>query len=72
MPGVSLLVSSPMSHSSLKAAFVLLALSFFTFINVNAQPSPKVQARISAAIKKAANEVNPDYTAIVNPFIGTG
>ncbi|KAF9264108.1 glycoside hydrolase family 92 protein [Marasmius fiardii PR-910] len=38
---------------------------------VNAQPSPEQQRRISDAIKKAANQTNPDYTAFVNPFIGT-
>ncbi|KAG2148635.1 glycoside hydrolase family 92 protein [Suillus bovinus] len=38
-----------------------------------AQPSPKVQARISAAIAaaQASNSTNIDYTAFVNPFIGT-
>ena len=39
---------------------------------VNAQPSPDVQARISAAINAATNATNLDYTAFVNPFIGTG
>jgi hypothetical protein len=39
---------------------------------VSAQPSPNVQKRISAAIKAAANETDIDYTAFVNPFIGTG
>ncbi|KAJ7282859.1 glycoside hydrolase family 92 protein [Mycena rebaudengoi] len=39
---------------------------------VNAQPSPDVQRRISAAIKNAATATPPlDYTAFVNPFIGT-
>ncbi|TFK19310.1 glycosyl hydrolase [Coprinopsis marcescibilis] len=42
--------------------FTLLAL---------AQPSPALQQRISDAIKDAANQTNPDYTAFVNPFIGT-
>jgi hypothetical protein len=39
-----------------------------------AQPSPQVQARISAAIKAAqeSKSMNIDYTAFVNPFIGTG
>jgi len=39
-----------------------------------AQPSPQVQARISAAIKTAqeSNSTDIDYTAFVNPFIGTG
>ncbi|KAF8893524.1 glycoside hydrolase family 92 protein [Infundibulicybe gibba] len=38
---------------------------------VAAQPSPDVQKRISAAIKSSAGSSNPDYTAFVNPFIGT-
>lgn len=39
-----------------------------------AQPSPKVQERITAAIKatKTSNSTDLDYTAFVNPFIGTG
>lgn len=37
-----------------------------------AQPSPQVQQRITSAIKTAATEKNIDYTAFVNPFIGTG
>ena len=39
---------------------------------VYAQPSPEVQHRISAAIKAAGNASLIDYTAFVNPFIGTG
>ncbi|KAJ4483906.1 glycoside hydrolase family 92 protein [Lentinula aciculospora] len=46
-----------------------LILFFAAF--VYAQPSPEVQKRISAAIVAAANESSPDYTAFVNPFIGT-
>lgn len=40
---------------------------------VHAQPSPKLQARISAAIKKAgeSNSTAVDYTQFVNVFIGT-
>ncbi|TFK44237.1 glycoside hydrolase family 92 protein [Crucibulum laeve] len=38
---------------------------------VHAQPSPALQKRISAAIKAAANQTQLDYTAFVNPFIGT-
>jgi hypothetical protein len=45
---------------------VALALSAY------AQPSPDVQKRISAAIRNAAGQSNPDYSAFVNPFIGTG
>jgi hypothetical protein len=39
-----------------------------------AQPSPKVQERITAAIEaaKTSNSTDIDYTAFVNPFIGTG
>lgn len=37
-----------------------------------AQPSPRVQERISAAIAAAGNESSIDYTEFVNPFIGTG
>ncbi|KAG1739257.1 glycoside hydrolase family 92 protein [Suillus lakei] len=38
-----------------------------------AQPSPEVQTRISAAIAAAhaSNSTDVDYTAFVNPFIGT-
>lgn len=42
------------------------------FYLVGAQPNPAQQKRIAAAIKTAANQSNPDYTAFVNPFIGTG
>ena len=39
-----------------------------------AQPSPDVQRRISAAIQAAIRNGSgtTDYTAFVNPFIGTG
>lgn len=38
-----------------------------------AQPSPKVQARITAAIEASKNATGDiDYTQFVNPFIGTG
>lgn len=40
--------------------------------SVRAQPSPEVQRRITAAIKAPANASTVDYTAFVNPFIGTG
>ncbi|KIM83325.1 glycoside hydrolase family 92 protein [Piloderma croceum F 1598] len=49
----------------------LFIASIFIFI-VRAQPSPEVQKRIDKAIKDAANKTNLDYTAFVNPFIGTG
>ena len=41
---------------------------------VRAQPSPDVQRRISAAIQVAIHNGSGtiDYTAFVNPFIGTG
>ena len=45
--------------------------SLFNIYEVYAQPSPAVQSRISAAIVAAANQSHPDYTAFVNPFIGT-
>lgn len=38
---------------------------------MHAQPAPSVQAGIAAAIKNAANATTLDYTAFVNPFIGT-
>lgn len=39
---------------------------------VEAQPSPQVQRRITAAIKAAANATSDiDYTQFVNVFIGT-
>jgi hypothetical protein len=42
--------------------------------STHAQPSPEVQVRISAAIAAAqvSNSTDIDYTAFVNPFIGTG
>jgi len=39
---------------------------------VHAQPSPEVQHRISADIEAASSASIIDYTAFVNPFIGTG
>jgi len=46
---------------------------FFTACGVvYAQPSPEVQRRISAAIEAASNTPVIDYTAFVDPFIGTG
>jgi len=56
-----------MLFSCCSAALLGLSLSLLA----SAQPSPEVQKRISAAIKAAANQSNPDYTAFVNPFIGT-
>jgi hypothetical protein len=49
----------------------LLIATIFVSV-VQAQPSPQVQQRIDKAIKDAANKTNLDYTAFVNPFIGTG
>ena len=51
--------------------WVLAAVSLFG--GVYAQPSPEVQKRISAAIKKAgaSNSTSVDYTQFVNVFIGT-
>jgi hypothetical protein len=57
--------------------FSSLAIPFGVFVAcsvVRAQPSPDVQRRISAAIQAAIVD-GPgtiDYTAFVNPFIGTG
>ena len=48
---------------------------FYTLLSISivfAQPSPNVQKRISQAIATAANQTDIDYTAFVNPFIGTG
>ncbi|EPQ56942.1 hypothetical protein GLOTRDRAFT_127326 [Gloeophyllum trabeum ATCC 11539] len=53
------------------AAVWLLAL---VAASVRAQPSPDVQKRISAAIRAAAHAngtASTNYTAFVNPFIGT-
>ena len=58
--------------------FSSLASSFAVFVVacsvVRAQPSPDVQRRISAAIQAAISNGSgaTDYTAFVNPFIGTG
>ncbi|KAI0305662.1 glycoside hydrolase family 92 protein [Multifurca ochricompacta] len=57
-------------------AFSSLVKALAIFIAINgvcggAQPSPDVQRRISAAIEAAANATAIDYTAFVNPFIGT-
>jgi hypothetical protein len=58
--------------------FSSLASSFAVFVTacsvVLAQPSPDVQRRISAAIEAAiiSGSRITDYTAFVNPFIGTG
>ena len=53
---------------SLSAAFVAALFAGAAY----AQPSPKLQQRISAAIQAAKNSTSLDYTAFVNPFIGTG
>lgn len=55
------------------ALWVLAVTSFWGSGLVNAQPSPQVQERISAAIKKAASlpADKVDYTEFVNVFIGT-
>lgn len=55
------------------ALLLTLAVSVaFHSFSVYAQPSPQVQKKISAAIKAAANSTSIDYTAFVNPFVGTG
>ena len=53
-------------------ALFLASQSLYNIYEVHAQPSPTVQKRISVAIAAAANQSHPDYTAFVNPFIGTG
>jgi hypothetical protein len=53
----------------------LLASAAAVYIGTTyAQPSPEVQARISTAIAaaKVSTSSDVDYTAFVNPFIGTG
>ncbi|KAH8107955.1 glycoside hydrolase family 92 protein [Cristinia sonorae] len=51
---------------------LLTSLAVTTWLHVvEAQPSPKVQKRISSAIRAAANSTNIDYTKFVNVFIGT-
>lgn len=50
-----------------KSPLVAVALALSAY----AQPSPDVQKRISTAIRNAAGQSNLDYTAFVNPFIGT-
>lgn len=54
-----------------RVSTAILLLPFFSSL-IKGQPSPDQQKRIAAAIKAAANQTNPDYTAFVNPFIGTG
>lgn len=56
-----------MKHPSCLFPFILVSLA----IPVLGQPSPALQKRISQAIAAAANDSHPDYTAFVNPFIGT-
>ncbi|KAH9484970.1 putative secreted glycosidase [Psilocybe cubensis] len=50
-------------------SFVLTSCLFIS--DVHSQPSPNVQKRISQAIAAASKQTNLDYTAFVNPFIGT-
>lgn len=49
---------------------ILLLQAFF--VTTVAQPSPEVQQRIFQAIAGAGNSSEIDYSAFVNPFIGTG
>ena len=60
-----------MTFSSLASSFAVIVAACSV---VRAQPSPDVQRRILAAIEAAIiNGSNiTDYTAFVNPFIGTG
>ena len=73
--GRSLLFIEPslsfMANSRHSFCCWLLIATIFVSV-VQAQPSPQVQQRIDKAIKDAANKTNLDYTAFVNPFIGTG
>lgn len=61
-----------MAHPSVPAWLFAAALFAFIGVRVHAQPSPDVQKRIAAAIAAAGNGSGIDYTAFVNPFIGTG
>lgn len=60
------------SRATASTSLLLILSLGFNNVLVNAQPSPEVQKRISAAIKAAAHATTVDYTAFVNPFIGTG
>ena len=61
----------PSKLSTTLACFLLLTLAPW-FHTVEAQPSPKVQQRITNAIKSVTpNTKNIDYTEFVNVFIGT-
>ncbi len=53
--------------------FSALAVALSSWISlVDAQPSPQVQKRITAAIEAAAKVTSDiDYTEFVNVFIGT-
>ncbi|KAJ6521933.1 glycoside hydrolase family 92 protein [Mycena vulgaris] len=53
------------------AHLILLTTAGLLLSSVKAQPAPSVQAGITEAIKNAANATTLDYTAFVNPFIGT-
>jgi hypothetical protein len=68
LPGLSSLAG--MAILSFIRALTILAVAGGS--SVCAQPSPEVQRRITAAIEAAANVSSVDYTAFVNPFIGTG
>jgi hypothetical protein len=56
------------------SSFLAGCLAFFVAVCsvARAQPSPDVQRRISAAIEATTHVPIIDYTAFVNPFIGTG
>jgi len=60
-----------MTRIELLSCGLLVLLTYFS-VSVQAQPSPKVQKRIKAAIQAAVNATGPvDYTQFVNVFIGT-
>lgn len=59
-------------HSFVSWVLTWTILSFNPSHLVNAQPSPELQKRITAAIADAKNATGPlDYTKFVNVFIGT-
>ncbi len=79
--GLSLIVRTLPPLSTLEMPPVLTVAPFlFIFLHcailwvssVNAQPDPKVQKGITAAIRAAANSTGSvDYTKFVNVYIGT-
>lgn len=58
-----------MSYTRFRLFLSLVACTALTG-NVQAQPNPQQQQRISAAIKNAAHNTTIDWSQFVNPFIG--